>query len=165
MVLLQERLPRDKMKSDLRKLITIRESTKLWHKPASEEKAILEKITINNFLDKLSYNSFRKVLKKEIYKRALAEIKSLEPSEDATNVKQILFYHRLGSSNKNSNKNFLNQLKNKTIASLYNFENFPNCAKMDDYEEGFRIARQYQIKEIYWKHNSESITVIENNNI
>jgi hypothetical protein len=62
-------------------------------------------------MEKLSNYSVRKVVKKEIWKRALIDIKSLKHKEDAINAKQLLFYFRFGSSNKKSNKNYLAQLK------------------------------------------------------
>jgi hypothetical protein len=59
------------MISDLRKLTTLREANKLWNKLALEQKAIIDKMSINSFLNKLSYASVRKVIKKEIWKMPL----------------------------------------------------------------------------------------------
>jgi hypothetical protein len=36
---------------------------------------------------------------------------------------------------------------------------------LEDCEEGFRIALQYQIKEIFWKTDSQSTTPVEKNRI
>jgi hypothetical protein len=107
-------------------------------------------------MEKLSYNSVRKVVKKEIWKRAPIDIKSVTHKEDAINAKQLLFYFRFGSSNKKSNKNYLAQLKDKTIIALYHYENTPDRFIKKEYIKGIQIAHQYQIKEIYWKQDSQS---------
>jgi hypothetical protein len=82
----------------------------------------------------------------------------LTHKEDAVNVKQLLFYFRFGSTNKKSNINYLALLKDKTLINLYDYENTPMKPAKKEYAKGLRIAHQYQIKEIYWKQNSQSST-------
>jgi hypothetical protein len=56
------------------------------------------------------------------------------------------------------NPNYLAQISNNLILQLYNFENCPELAKFENCEKGFKIAKQYQIKEIFWTEGSQSIT-------
>jgi hypothetical protein len=84
----------------IKKLEDLRKTNKLWYKLIEEEKNMLNKISLNCYMEKLSYESVRKVVKKEIWKRALNIIKLLTHKEDAVNAKQLLFYFRFGSSNK-----------------------------------------------------------------
>jgi hypothetical protein len=88
----------------------------------------------------------------------LNEIKLLTHKEDAVNAKQLLFYFNFGSSHKKSNKNYLAQLKDKTLIDLYDYENTPMKPVKKEYAKGLPIAHKYQIKEIYWKQNSQSST-------
>jgi hypothetical protein len=143
----------------IRKLEELRKTNKLWHKLKDEEKEMLNKMSLNCYKGKLSYESVRKVVKKEMWKRALDEIKLLTHKEDAIKAKQLLFYFRFGSSNKKANKNYLAQLKDETIMDLYDMENTSKGLVKKEYVKGLRIARQYQIKEIYWKQNAQSSTV------
>jgi hypothetical protein len=41
---------------------------------------------------------------------------------------------------------------------LYELENSPTKKINDEYKEGFRLLKQYQIKEIFWRETNQSIT-------
>jgi hypothetical protein len=70
----------------LKKLEDLSKANKLWYKLKEEEKGMLNKMSLNCYTEKLSYESVRKVVKKEIWKRTLNEIKLLTHKEDAVNV-------------------------------------------------------------------------------
>jgi hypothetical protein len=44
------------------------------------------------------------------------------------------------------------------LIDLYDYESTPTKPVKKEYAKGLRIAHQYQIKEIYWKQNSQSST-------
>jgi hypothetical protein len=68
------------------------------------------------------------------------------------------FISDLGHRTRIRNKNYLARMKDKTIIDLYDYENTPMKPVKKEYAKGLRIAHQYQIKEIYWKQNSQSST-------
>jgi hypothetical protein len=72
-------------------LENLKKSNKQWYKLKNEEKEMLNKMSLNCYKGKLSYESVRKVVKKEIWKRALDEIKHLKHKEEAIKAKQLLF--------------------------------------------------------------------------
>jgi hypothetical protein len=142
----------------LRDMEKFKKENKHWDKVNSEERTMLKKMSVNNFEEKLQFNSVRNVIKKEIWKLAMKEVKSLTDVFKAKCAKQVLFYYRFGSTKKRKKKNYLIQISDQTIIMLHDLENLP-AKKIDDvYREGFRILRQYQIKEIFWREANQSNT-------
>jgi hypothetical protein len=133
-------------------------SNKNWNKVMNNERAMLQKMLANDFKEKLQYGSVRNVIKKEIWKLAMKEVKELKNPMKAKDAKQILFYYRFGSTNKRKKKNYMNQIGDETLIELYEMEYSKIRNKEDDFEEGFRILKQYQIKEIFWRETNQSST-------
>jgi hypothetical protein len=152
------------MLSSLIKLQALRNKNKFWYKLNQEERVTLEKMSMNLFKEQLSISSVRRIVKKEIWKRALKDIREIKSKNQADKAKQFLFYLRFGSSSNNSNKSYLAQLSNRMIIDLFNYEYYPESfnkgsySNYETYERGLRIARQYQIKEIFWKDKAQSRT-------
>jgi hypothetical protein len=76
---------------NLCRLRELREANKFWHKLSEKEQSILNMMSMKCYSEKLSYESVRKVVKKEIWKSALDEIKHLKHKEEAIKAKQLLF--------------------------------------------------------------------------
>jgi hypothetical protein len=74
---------------EMRKL---EKNNKNWNKVINNERAILQKMSANDFNEKLHYCSVRNVIKKEIWKLAMKEVKELKNPMKAKYAKQILFY-------------------------------------------------------------------------
>jgi hypothetical protein len=142
----------------LRDMENYKKEHKHWEKETKEERIMLQKMSVNNFEEKLQYYSVRNVIKKEIWKLAMKDVKKLINPIKAKCAKQILFYYKFGSTNKKKKKNYINLISDETLIKLYELENSPTGTMNDDYKEGFRILRQYQIKEIFWRETNQSVT-------
>jgi hypothetical protein len=133
----------------LKNMEMMKKSNLKRHKLNSDETNILKNMSINNFSSQLRFNDIIIVVKKEIWKLAMTEVKKLKSSIQAKNAKQILFYYRFGSLNKRKKKNFLSQISNHLLIMLYDFDNSPNKKLNEEYDEGFQIPGQFQIKELF----------------
>jgi hypothetical protein len=146
-----------KMLSSLIKLQTLRNKNKFWYKLNEEERAILEKMSMNLFKKQLSISSARRIVKKEIWKRALEDIREIKNKNEADKAKQFLFYLRFGSSSKNSNKKNLAQLNIRMIIDLFNYEYYPesfnkgSCSNYETYERGLELLDNIKLKKSFGK--------------
>jgi hypothetical protein len=70
----------------------------------------------------------------------------------------MLFYYYFGSTNKRKKKNYLTQINNDILIMLYDYDNSPDKKFRKEFKEGFRILKQYQIKEIFWWETNQSRT-------
>jgi hypothetical protein len=100
---------------------------------------MIKKISMNNYSKELHFNDVRNIIKKEIRKQAMLEVKQTKSFIQAKYAKQILFYYRFGSTNKRKRKNYMSLLSGQLIITLYVVENLPRKEISEDFQEGFRI--------------------------
>jgi hypothetical protein len=77
-----------------------KKENKHWDNFTKEERIMLQKMSVNNFKENLHFNRIRNVIKKEVWKLAMKDLKKLGNPIKAKSAKQILFYYRFGSTHK-----------------------------------------------------------------
>jgi hypothetical protein len=99
----------------LKKMESFKNTNKKWDKVSYEEKAMKKRMSMNSYSKKLQFNDVRNVVKKEIWKQAMLEMKQLKSSIQAKYAKQLLFYCRFGSTNKRKKKNYMSQINDQQL--------------------------------------------------
>jgi phenylalanyl-tRNA synthetase alpha subunit len=124
---------------------------------SEDEKNIIFAVSLFKFNLKLSRNDLREVVKVEIHKAACREIGN-NMGNYSKKAKNLLLYYRFGSSRKKKKYNYLMQLRDEATTKMYDLEKIPKTISEMNSTIGFRIARKYQIMEIFWEDNVISET-------
>jgi hypothetical protein len=107
----------------LKKMESFKNTNKRWNKVNDEEKSMLKRMSVNNYSEKIQFNQVRNVIKKEIWKLAMQEVKQLKSKNQAKCAGQILFYYRFRSTNKRKRITYISQISDQTIIILHDLEN------------------------------------------
>jgi NADH/NAD ratio-sensing transcriptional regulator Rex len=89
-----------------------------WNTLSNDETSILKDMSINNFSSQLPFNDMRNVVKIEIEKIPIKEVKNLKRFIQAKNAKQIIFCFPFCSTQQTKKKLFVSDKQTSSNHAL-----------------------------------------------